>query len=167
MKYTELSKEDFDAIVTGELTHYALWLEDELNGLICDYFFGEGLFSSNEKTNDFIRLILQREGLTSQDKIDIVRGMIPLFGEKAEEVNLKSTLSRIEEFKSWRNAMAHGHDVSLRGSAKRIRLKIAVISRSGKVKMIEISPSSHAKKLREADKLLEDIRTAREHVRET
>ena len=32
MDYYSLSQEDFDAVVTGELTHYALWLEDMANG---------------------------------------------------------------------------------------------------------------------------------------
>jgi hypothetical protein len=36
--YNNLSKEDFDAIVTGELTHYTLWMEDEVNEFILDYF---------------------------------------------------------------------------------------------------------------------------------
>jgi hypothetical protein len=38
MEYQNLNKEDFDAVVLGEVTHYALWLEDELNNIISDYF---------------------------------------------------------------------------------------------------------------------------------
>lgn len=38
MDYKVLSKKDFDAVVTGEITHYALWLENELNSIITNYF---------------------------------------------------------------------------------------------------------------------------------
>ncbi len=48
MKYDDLSHEDFDAIVTGELTHYALWLEGEIINIIADYFIG-----SDAKRSDF------------------------------------------------------------------------------------------------------------------
>lgn len=37
MNYDGLDKEDFDAVVTGELTHYSLWLEEEINSIICNY----------------------------------------------------------------------------------------------------------------------------------
>jgi hypothetical protein len=55
MKYEDLSHNDFDAIVTGELTHYALNLEGELIAIITDYFIG-----SDKKRADFKRLFLFR-----------------------------------------------------------------------------------------------------------
>ena len=47
IKYEDLDKADFDAIVTGELTHYALWHEGELNNIIEDYFKIRILISDN------------------------------------------------------------------------------------------------------------------------
>ncbi|HEY8911446.1 MAG TPA: hypothetical protein VIM51_14370 [Desulfosporosinus sp.] len=73
MEYENLGQEDFDAIVTGELTHTSLQLEDELNGIITDYFI-----ENNNKLNTFKSLLLYRDGLTFQDKMEIVLGMIHL-----------------------------------------------------------------------------------------
>ncbi len=57
MDYEKLSKDDFDAVVTGEMTHYALWNEKWLDGLIAVYFI-----SDLTKQSDFRRLILDRDG---------------------------------------------------------------------------------------------------------
>ncbi len=59
MKYEELNQQDFGAIVTGELTHRALSLEEEINKLISHYFVKE-----RAKKDDFIRLKLHRACLT-------------------------------------------------------------------------------------------------------
>lgn len=80
MRYEDLDKEDFDAIVTGELTHYAIWMEDEINRFITDYFIGD-----KSKSKDFRRLLLYRDGLTFQDKLEVARGMIPLLGLEAKK----------------------------------------------------------------------------------
>jgi len=158
MDYEELGQEDFDAIVTGELTHYALWLEDELNNIITGYFC-----RTTEIQKDFRRLILFREGLTSQDKIEIVRGMIPLFNLTDEQkAELKSILNRIEKFKSWRNAMAHGVDVT--GNKYEGVLKVEVVNRAGKERVIEISPQSHGEKIEESENVLNDIKKIREEI---
>ena len=74
MKYEDLSKEEFDAIVTGELTHRSLRMEAEINELITDFFVKE-----KGKKDDFKRLLLFRDGLTFQGKIDIVKGMTDIF----------------------------------------------------------------------------------------
>jgi hypothetical protein len=155
--YSKLNKEDFDAIVTGEVTHYALWLEEELNGIIADYFVSNDL-----RRDEFKRFLLYRDGLTFQDKIEIVGGMIPLFGSAAEKVGLKSTLREIEEFKSWRNALAHGLDITDdKGSAY---IRVEVITRSGKEKVIEITPESHEEMMRKTEKLLLRIQKARKKL---
>lgn len=154
MNYHELDKEDFDAIVTGELTHYSLWLEEEINDFICDYFR-----VPLSRFNDFKRLLLYRDGLTFQDKLEIVRGIVPLLGNAAEAVDLKSLLKQVEDFKSWRNAMAHGHDVARAEDVA--KLKIEIISRSGKQKEIEITPESHQRMISEVDVLLEKLKNAR------
>ena len=158
MNYSKLDREDFDAIVTGELTHYAIWLEDELNGIICDYFIDD-----SDKTEDFKRLFLYRDGLTFQDKIDIVRAMIPLFGAKSETLNIKRVLTEVEKYKTWRNAMAHGLDVS--DDKPRTTLRIQTFSRSGKGKELEITPKSHQAKMDEAGKLLESPQNTRRKLK--
>ena len=159
MDYYSLSQEDFDAVVTGELTHYALWLEDVANGIICEYFIGPG-----EKEDEFRRLILYRDGLTFQDKIEIIRGMIPLFGESAEECNLKGILNEVESFKSWRNALAHGLDKT--NPEEPHKLVIEVVSRSGKEKRFEITPESHEKMLEDLSDLFDRFTEARNKVRD-
>jgi len=147
MRYDDLDKEDFDAIVTGELTHYAIWMEDEINRLITDYFVSE-----KTKSNDFRRLLLYRDGLTFQDKLEIARGMTPLLGLNDQDQKLfRAILNAVEDFKSWRNAMAHGLDMTP-GDYKGV-IRIEIVSRSGKEKTIEVTPESHRAKMDEAEKL--------------
>lgn len=154
MKYEELSQEDFDAIVTGELTHYAIWFDGAIGQIIMDYFLIDKV-----RRPDFERLILFREGLTFQDKIEIVRAMLPLLGKVAEQVDLKRLLEDIEEFKGWRNALAHGLATDTTGHPEPI-IRVEIISRSGKPKVVEITPASHRKRMDEAEKILERINKA-------
>ena len=158
MKYEELNHEDFDAIVTGELTHFALWLEDAINGIICEYFIG-----ANPREDSFRRLILYRDGLTFQDKLEIAHGIIPLLGDVADQCGFKSILKRIEGFKSWRNVLAHGLDVSDPNDPNTI--VVEVVSRSGKEKRIEITPDSHREMIMQTEALLKDIQDARAVLR--
>jgi len=159
MEYQNIDKEDFDAVVTGQLAHYGLWLEEELNNIITDYFITDVTNQS-----EFRRLVLYREGLTFQDKIEIVRGMLPLFGAAAKEVDLKSLLKEIEDFKSWRNALAHGLDVS--PDDKRPLIKVEVVTRSGKEKQFEITPKSHKVTIKKTQGLLMRIQKARKRLTE-
>jgi hypothetical protein len=154
MDYDELDKEDFDAVVTGELTHYALWLEEEINGIICDYFS-----IPKSRIYDFRRLVLYRDGLTFQDKLEIVRGMLPLLGKAAEDADLKSMLKQVEDFKAWRNAMAHGLDIARNEDIA--KLKIEIVTRSGKERVVEITPESHERMMDEVGSLLEKLQNAR------
>ena len=158
MNYEELEHEDFDAIVTGELTHFALWLEDVINGVICEYFIG-----GSSREDAFRRLILYRDGLTFQDKIEIARGMIPLFGDAADQCDFKSLLSRVEKFKSWRNALAHGLDKT--DPDKPSTIVVEVVSRSGKEKTIEITPDSHRELVAQTEALLKEVQEARTVLR--
>src|SRR5213594_3037158 len=103
MDYTNLSRIDFDAVVTGELSHRILGLEESVNGIIGDFFITE-----RSRREHFEQLILFREGLTFQDKIEIVRAMIPLFQAEARKLDLLTLLKKVESLKNWRNAMAHG-----------------------------------------------------------
>jgi len=112
----------------------------------------------------FRRLFLYREGLTFQDKLEIVRGLITVFGETAEQCKLKSLLKRIEEFKSWRNTLAHGIGES--NLEETHKIVVEVVTRSGKEKRIEITPASHRKMLEETEKLLTEVQEARIQLRE-
>jgi hypothetical protein len=159
VEYEELSKEEFDAIVTGELTHYAIWLEDELVEIICDYFLGR-----SKKRADFGRLLLRRDGLTFQDKIEIVRGMLTLFGPSTNVASLRSLLNRVEEFKSFRNAFAHGLDVTTDSGLK---IKIEIVTRSGREKLIEISPETHRTFMDQAETLFSELQEARQSLRKS
>lgn len=155
MKYRELSKEDFDAIVTGELAHHAIRLEGELVGIISDYFM-----RSSAKTADFERLIFRRDGLSFQDKIEIVRGMLPLFRSIDAAGQLKKLLIKIEDFKQFRNAFAHGLDVQT-GEGDKLSLKVEIIGRSGKEKTVEVTPETHEKHIANLEKLYEEVSLVR------
>jgi len=147
MKYEDLDQEVFDAIVSGELTHYAIWMENEINRLITRY-----LVSDKTKSEDFLRLLLYRAGLTFQDKLEIARGMTPLLGLNEQDQKLfRTVLNAVEEFKSWRNATAHGVDTTP-GDYKGV-IRIEIVSRSGKEKTIVITPESHRAKKEEAARL--------------
>ena len=159
MKYRDLTKDDFDSIVTGELTHHAIWLEGELIGIISDYFL-EG----STKTLDFERLLFRRDGLTFQDKIEIVRGMIPLFSNVDVVPQLKRLLLKVEEFKIFRNAFAHGLDVPP-GKGDKLCLKIELIGRSGKEKTVEVTPETHEKHVDNLEILLKDLSKVRQDLK--
>jgi len=155
MKYRELSKEDFDAIVTGELTHHAIGLEGELVDIISDYFL-----ENSDKSLDFNRLIFRRDGLTFQDKIEIVRGMLPLFKNIEAAKQLKRILIKTEDFKLFRNAFAHGVDVST-GKVDQLSLKIELVGRTGKERIVEVTPETHEKHMTNLEKLHEEISQVR------
>lgn len=157
MTYRSLTHEDFDAMVTGELTHYAIWLENVLIDVISDFF------SVAERRSDFERLLLRRDGLTFQDKIEIVRAMLPLLGNQAAADQLKSLLPKIEDFKAGRNAFAHGVDVTPAG-VHPPTIHVEVVTRSGKEKVVEVTPESHAASLAHADVLLKELRALREQL---
>ncbi len=158
MEYKNPCEEDFDAIVTGELTHYALWLEEELNNIISNYFI-----AIDAKRTEFKKFFLYREGLTFQHKIEILRGMLPLFGEVAEKVDLRFLLKQIEDFKSWRNALANGLDISPDDAVPHI--KVEVVTRSGKEKVVDITPETHEAKMKETQELLVKIQDARKKLK--
>lgn len=157
MDYAELGHEEFDVFVTGTFTHYALWLEEVLNSIIGDYFV-----RSHDRQARFKQLILHREGLSFQDKIDIVRSMVPLFGKLAEQVQLKGIIKEIEDFKFWRNALAHGLDTS--NSDDPLQLRVEVVSRSGKEKSIEITPDSYDEMVANVEDLLKRAQAARNEL---
>ncbi len=154
MRYEQMEREQFDAVVTGELTHFAIWMEDEINRLITNYFVGD-----QTKANNFRRLILRRDGLTFQDKLEVARGMISLLGlDDDGQKNFKRILRDVERFKSWRNAMAHGRDVTADDDEG--RFLIEMVSRSGKERVYELTAHSHRKMMDEAEVLHASLRDA-------
>ena len=157
MNYRDLTNEDFDAIVTGELTHYAIWMENVLVDLISKHF------CQPAKRANFERLFLRREGLTFQDKIEIVRAMLPLFINQSAATNLKSALARVEEFKATRNAFAHGVDVTPTNNSTG-SIQIEVVTRQGKEKVFSVTPESHDRMMEKADALLQELQTLRDEL---
>lgn len=59
-----------------------------------------------------------------QNKIEILYARLPLFGKKADLVNLKSILKRVEDFKRWRNALAHRIDVSTDDTKPQVSIEV-------------------------------------------
>ncbi|MCQ0034603.1 hypothetical protein [Burkholderia glumae] len=154
MDYKILSKEDFDAVVTGELTHYAIWLEDEIIQILADHF------SREASRDDFVRLILRRDGLSFQSKIDIVRAAAPLFRDQSAAGKLKGLLKRVEEFKAFRNAFAHGLDRTPDETKNEIH--IGLVNRAGRETIQKVTPQSHTASLESAEILLSEVRAVRE-----
>ena len=157
IEYGKLGLEEFDAVVTGDLTHLAIQFEHYLNDIIIDVF-------QVCREKEFRKLILHREGLKFQDKIEILRCCIPILGEHAEKLELKKILNDVEVFKSWRNALAHGRDAGSTGEP--LKLRVEVINRAGKEKVIEITPASHQVMLDEMDVLLLKLKKAAEIINE-
>jgi len=145
IKYEELQLDEFDAVVTGELTHLAIHLEGELDNIIIDVF-------QVCKVQEFRKLILHREGLKFQDKIEIVRCCIPMLEKVVDPAELKKTLNEVEAFKAWRNALSHGHDVG--STSEPLKMRVEIINRAGKEKIVEITPESHQVMLDEIDVVL-------------
>jgi len=158
MEYRNLSKEEFDAIVTGELAHQAIWFEGELVNIILDYFVGR-----NKKRLGFERLILKREGIGFQDKIEIIRGMFQLFNNQVLAGRLDNVLKQVEVLGRFRNAFAHGTDIG-DNEADKLSLKVSLVSRSGKERVIQVTPESHAKCLVDLDLLLRELGDIREKL---
>lgn len=158
MNYRELSKEEFDAIVTGELAHQVIWFEGELIGIILDYFFGK-----SKKKVECEQLIFRRDGIGFQDKIEIVRGMFHLFSDQATVKRLELALKQIEILGRLRNAFAHGTDVGETEKDK-LSLKVSLVSRSGKERIVQVTPESHTKYLSDLDGLLKELASIRKNL---
>ena len=158
MDYKNLTREDFDAVVTGELTHYAIWLESVIIDIITDFFV------LKERRAEFERLLLRRDGLTFQDKLEITRGMLPLFTNREGADRLKNLLGKIEDFKSKRNSFAHGLDVTPCEIASPT-VHIEIITRSGKGKVVVVTPESHIEMLDHAEDLLKEAQSIRNLLR--
>jgi hypothetical protein len=153
-EYSGLTVEKFDAVITGELTHQALNCENELIAIITEHFCRKGA------AGDFSRLLLYRDGLTFQDKIEIVRAMLPLLVPDSTASNLKTALRKVEDLKALRNAFAHGFASSPLAEGK-LSITVEVVGRSGAEKWITVTPETHCQTMREADDLVDEFRIIR------
>jgi hypothetical protein len=136
MHYEKLDRADFDAIVTGELAHFAIWFDKLLEDIVCQYFLG--FFSPRQ--DDFTNLILRRDGITFNTKIDIVAKII----DKDEYLiqhrdDLKDIFKTMDSLKRLRNAMAHGVDMG----GEELELNIELTSSAGKKSLFKITPKTH------------------------
>ena len=154
-RYEKLQHEDFDAIVTGELTHYAIWLEDGLAKIIADFF------AKPSRKKQFIGLIVRGESLPF--KIEIIRAIIPDFKNQTAAQQLSPLLKRIEAVSTRRNAFAHGFDVTPK-SAKAASIHVELIRRAGKNKPFEVTPASHVATMNEMEQLLEAVTSIRKKL---
>jgi hypothetical protein len=153
-EYSSLTVDRFDAAVTGELTHQALYCELELIGIITEHFCRQGMES------DFRRLLLYRDGLTFQDKLEIVRAMLPLFAPNTAGPRLKVALRKVEDLKVLRNAFAHGLDSSSPLNGK-LSITVEVVGRSGAEKCVVVTPETHCQTMQDADDLRNELHTIR------
>ncbi len=156
-EYSNLTVDKFDAIVTGELTHQALYCEGELVGIITEHFCVQGADS------DFRRLLLYRDGLSFQDKIEIVRAMLPLLTPDSAVSRLKIALRKVEDLKALRNAFAHGLDNSPPLDGK-LSISVEVVSRSGAEKSIVVTPETHCQTMQDAEDLFNELHIIRKEI---
>jgi hypothetical protein len=148
--YTNLSKNDFDAIVTGELTHFCLWMEEEINAFILDYFL-----KGSSRKEHFKEVFFERECLTFQDKIDLIKATLNLYGTPEQRSTGKKMMKQVEDFKRVRNAFAHGKE---HHNSKELKIQIVLLNRSGNKQTHEVTPESHSKFIDSAYSFLEELR---------
>jgi hypothetical protein len=155
--YRTMTREDFDAIVTGELTHQAVWLEIELETAI------ENCFAVPQAAREsFRRLMLKRDGMTFLNKIELVRSIVDEGQfEQSYKTAWKKAFTEIDEIRRIRNAMAHGQDIGGSG----LEIRIGYINRSGKEVEITVTPDNHVKLLDKADKLRAEVKALAAKIR--
>lgn len=105
MKYVDLDRVDFDAIVSGELTHYALWFEEQLEFFILAYFIDD-----SRVVDDFSSTFIHAREFTMSRKIEFVRKLLRSRKFPRSDEFL-SAISEVERIVALRNAMAHGRGV--------------------------------------------------------
>lgn len=157
LDHSKLNKHDFDAIVTGELTHHSIWLEDAVAKFISDFFV------LPELREVFNQLVLQRDGMSFQMKIEIVESLIPFFEDENAAKELRAALRDVRDFKTTRNAFAHGRDVTP-SDLSSPALHIQTFGRTGKERISIVTPESHKKLTDDASKLLDRIEKLRARI---
>lgn len=148
MKYGDLDRVWFDAIVTGELTHYALWFEEQLEFLILAYFTDDP-----RVVDDFFSTFVRSREFTMARKIDFARKIVKN-SNHSRSGEFTVVFGELEKIIAIRNAMAHGRDVGGQG----LKLRIEIESYGGKAKTIEISPDTHSQIMDSAEQCLEKLK---------
>jgi hypothetical protein len=125
-------------------------MEDTLQLILCDYFV-----PNEDRALVFYDIMLRRDGLTLQNKIEIVRALIDRRSDidLVTKAQVRDALRRVEEFKAIRNALAHGRDVGGEG----LSLEIEIVGRSGNPKKVVVSPTSHNAELAKAEALVAEL----------
>ena len=150
IEYETLTPDEFDAVVTGELTHYAILFENRINDFLVSYL---GILKS--RSDIFKRLFLYRDDLRLQDKIEITKAVIRHHSAYLKQPGPKSIdvdralrlLKEVETFKAVRNALAHGLSVRKSEEEDTPTLHVEIITRSGKENQFQITPTSHRAEL--------------------
>jgi len=137
LNYANMSRHEFDAIVTGELSSLTLSFELQINEIIIGYFL-----QGARRKDDFRIVFFYRECMTFQQKMDIVKVIINTNPSRLDKTESNKILKMIESFKSLRNALAHCFTHSL-DQGNELRICLDMFSRSGRYKVIEITPESH------------------------
>ena len=117
MKYNDLDRIWFDAIVTGELTHYALWFEEQLEFLILAYFI-----SDPRVTDNFSSTFVRSREFTMARKTELVKKILKSSKHSRSDEFL-AVFGELEKIIAIRNAMAHGKDVGGKGLELRIEIE--------------------------------------------
>jgi hypothetical protein len=156
MKYQKLEREEFDAIVTGEMTHYALWFEDQLEALITLYFVDDpNVIELFEAT--FIR---SRHFSLSQ-KLEFTKKLLRQWSDSKRSSEFKAVIEEVETLIAIRNTMAHGRDIGGTG----LELLIEIQSYGGKTKEISITPETHEAAMATAERCLTKLKELKWHAR--
>jgi|GEM_PF-4721425 len=148
MKYDDLDRIWFDAIVTGELTHYALWFEEQLEFLILAYFISDPRVNEN-----FASTFVRSREFTMARKIELVKKILKSSKHSRSDEFL-AAFGGLEKIIAIRNAMAHGRDVGGKG----LELRIEIESYGGKTKTIKITPETHSQIMESAEQCLEKLK---------
>jgi hypothetical protein len=150
--YTKYSRTEFDAVVTGELAHHCLWMEDALNDFIIKFFL-----KGSSRKKEFETVFFERECLSFQDKIDLVNVTLKLFGSSEQKSRTKTLLKKVEAFKSMRNAFAHGMMDYSGAAENEQKITIQIYNRGGNVRTHEVTIESHKKQMQIGDNIIADL----------
>jgi hypothetical protein len=148
MDYRDLDRAEFDAIVTGELTHYALWFEEQLDFLITVYFINDP-----RVIDRFSLIFLRSREFSTSRKMTLINSLLKGWADNRSKEFL-SVITEVEQIIAIRNAMAHGRDVGGTG----LDLLVAIQSHGGKTKNISITPDTHEEMLEVAERCLNKLK---------
>lgn len=151
INYSNLSPEDFDSVVTGELIKISIFLEHQINNFL-SYYFTHG----SSRKLDFRTFFLHGPYLGFQDKIDITRSIVTKYYPKVNKQEAVSILNHVESFKNLRNTFAHGFSSQEKKSGNS-EIIVEITSRTGKIKKVVITPENHEQKLSEYRKLMKEF----------